>query len=976
MTSSNIKLKRSSVPSKVPTTAQIELGEFAVNTYDGKLYTKKDTGGTESIVTFSDIADLSTTDLSEGTNLYFTTSRANTAIDTRVTKQFVENLNIQSSTATALATARTLTIGSTGKSFDGSANVSWSLSEIGVNNSTLTLATSGIATGSQTWTSNQGSNATFTVNVPATNISQGTRTATTVPITSSTGTDATLDVANTTVAGVMSSTDKTKLDGIEAGAQVNVPTNLSIGSSTGTVLRIDSSTGTNATLPVANTTVAGVVTNAAQTFAGAKTFNSTITGSISGNAGTATALANIRTIWGQNFDGTANVTGNLTAVGNITGTGAVTIQTASNGNLTLTPNGSGLTIISNATALGGTLNNTVRVKRIQGTTSNAFYQDTYLLRDATGTDWNTSRWHDAIGVDSSFLTPRTNTRVWYERDPSDRIHEWGTDATSSLILNSSTTANASSLIMNGTVALGTQSNKATITYTTDAARIYTIPNAGENADFVMTAGNQTIGGTKTFGVDAIIHGATVGRGAGAISTNTAVGANALTSNTTGNGNTATGSNALRDNTTGNSNTAIGRDALLCNTTGLQNTATGNNALCANTTGNNNTASGNSALRDNTTGSSNTATGFQALCANTTGNNNTASGVNVLRDNTTGNSNTAIGRNTLLCNTTGCFNTATGRDALLCNTTANDNTASGYQALRDNTTGNSNTATGRNTLLCNTTGLQNTASGVNALRNNTTADGNTATGVSALRDNTTGCQNTASGLQALLCNTTGINNTANGRDALRDNTTGSCNTATGNSALLCNTTGNSNTASGNSALLCNTTGINNTATGSNALLDNTTGNNNIGIGRNAGRTGGTPQGIVNITTESNRIVMGNDDHTCAQIKIAWTATSDCRDKTCFAPIAIGLDFVRALKPTEYQFRQGGRDSEYTDGKRRYGFLAQDVLPLEGDDPVIISVDDPNKLQYTEAHLIPVLVKAIQELAQEVQYLKHEMEKIKE
>ena len=129
------------------------------------------------------------------------------------------------------------------------------------------------------------------------------------------------------------------------------------------------------------------------------------------------------------------------------------------------------------------------------------------------------------------------------------------------------------------------------------------------------------------------------------------------------------------------------------------------------------------------------------------------------------------------------------------------------------------------------------------------------------------------------------------------------------------------------------------------------------------------GIVNITTESNRIVMGNDDHTCAQIKIAWTATSDCRDKACFKPVAIGLDFVRALKPTEYQFKVGGRDSDKTDGKRRYGFLAQDVLPLEGDDPVIISADDPDKLQYTEAHMIPVLVKAIQELAARVEALEN-------
>jgi hypothetical protein len=45
-------------------------------------------------------------------------------------------------TATRLQTPRTLTIGNTGKSFDGSANVSWSLAEIGVTAATET--TSGI----------------------------------------------------------------------------------------------------------------------------------------------------------------------------------------------------------------------------------------------------------------------------------------------------------------------------------------------------------------------------------------------------------------------------------------------------------------------------------------------------------------------------------------------------------------------------------------------------------------------------------------------------------------------------------------------------------------------------------------------------------------------------------------------------------------------------------------------------------------
>lgn len=45
-------LKRSAVPGKVPTTSDIPLGSLALNTYDGKLYTKKD-NGTASIVELS-----------------------------------------------------------------------------------------------------------------------------------------------------------------------------------------------------------------------------------------------------------------------------------------------------------------------------------------------------------------------------------------------------------------------------------------------------------------------------------------------------------------------------------------------------------------------------------------------------------------------------------------------------------------------------------------------------------------------------------------------------------------------------------------------------------------------------------------------------------------------------------------------------------------------------------------------------------
>jgi hypothetical protein len=47
-----IKIKRSAVPGKVPTTSDLALGELGLNTWEGKLYTKKD-NGTASIVELS-----------------------------------------------------------------------------------------------------------------------------------------------------------------------------------------------------------------------------------------------------------------------------------------------------------------------------------------------------------------------------------------------------------------------------------------------------------------------------------------------------------------------------------------------------------------------------------------------------------------------------------------------------------------------------------------------------------------------------------------------------------------------------------------------------------------------------------------------------------------------------------------------------------------------------------------------------------
>jgi len=103
---STIKLRRSATAAKVPTTTALSLGELAINTYDGKLYIKKNVTGTESIVAFSDIADNTTSELAEGTNLYYTTTRANTAIDNRVTKTFVDALGVNSSTIGGLSASQ------------------------------------------------------------------------------------------------------------------------------------------------------------------------------------------------------------------------------------------------------------------------------------------------------------------------------------------------------------------------------------------------------------------------------------------------------------------------------------------------------------------------------------------------------------------------------------------------------------------------------------------------------------------------------------------------------------------------------------------------------------------------------------------------------------------------------------------------------------------------------------------------------
>ena len=137
------------------------------------------------------------------------------------------------------------------------------------------------------------------------------------------------------------------------------------------------------------------------------------------------------------------------------------------------------------------------------------------------------------------------------------------------------------------------------------------------------------------------------------------------------------------------NTALGDDTLLSNT-GFSNTAMGFNALFSNTSGHSNTAHGVDALYSNTTGYQNIAVGG-ALYSNTTGSDNIAIGYSALYSNDSGWGNIAIGSFALYFNT-GIGNTACGYNAFSFNTTGSGNTACGYNAL-GNTGGDNNIALG-------------------------------------------------------------------------------------------------------------------------------------------------------------------------------------------------------------------------------------------------------------------------------------------
>ena len=247
--------------------------------------------------------------------------------------------------------------------------------------------------------------------------------------------------------------------------------------------------------------------------------------------------------------------------------------------------------------------------------------------------------------------------------------------------------------------------------------------------------------------------------------------------------------------------------------------------------------------------------------------------------------------------------------------------------------------------------------------NTTGSNNVAVGLDSLALNTTASNNTAVGCGALSANTTAGSNTAVGRLSLFDNTTASFNTGLGIESLTNNTTGANNVAVGHQSLCGLTTGSQNVAVGRHTLDAVTTGDNNTVIGDYAGS-----DAMANIVDSgSNHIILGNNGSAVAKIKIDWTVVSDARDKMNIENVPHGLDFVNQLNPIKFDFKKSRNDAT-PHGLTRYGFKAQDIMALEGDNPIIINNDDPEHLGYTAANMVPVLVNAIKELKAEIDLLK--------
>ncbi len=266
--------------------------------------------------------------------------------------------------------------------------------------------------------------------------------------------------------------------------------------------------------------------------------------------------------------------------------------------------------------------------------------------------------------------------------------------------------------------------------------------------------------------------------------------------------------------------------------------------------------------------------------------------------------------------------------------------------------------------------------------------NTGVGFESLNSLTTGSNNSAFGNSTLFKNTTGSFNSAVGYGALLNNTIGIHNSAFGAGSLFLNSTGWHNTAVGYDALSNNVSGWQNTAVGHHSLRNNT-GNYNTAIGYNSGSTVTSGSNLTLIGIDANptsptavdQITLGNQFVSSLRCNVTTiTSLSDRRDKGNIIELSLGLDFIAKLKPRQFNWdRREWYENGVSDGSKMKelpsaGFIAQELDSAQTEAGAewlnLVLKDNPEKWEATPGNLLPVMVKAIQELNEKFELLKAE------
>jgi hypothetical protein len=142
----------------------------------------------------------------------------------------------------------------------------------------------------------------------------------------------------------------------------------------------------------------------------------------------------------------------------VNGEGSLNVMTLHGGNVGIgTTAPQGRLEVLNSTALGTSATNSILLHRFSSSGNvNYFMNNTWLYRDANGSDWLTARMHNGISIDGSFLTPGVDTRTWWERAPFQDIQSFGTGSTTYLTIKAGNVGIGSlnpnqKLTVNGTI---------------------------------------------------------------------------------------------------------------------------------------------------------------------------------------------------------------------------------------------------------------------------------------------------------------------------------------------------------------------------------------------------------------------------------------------------------------------------------------------------------------------------------------------